>query len=120
MSPVRCAGIALALVVMSTPRIAAAQQGPQTALVLGSAFDTSSTVYALVANDRAREANPLLAHGGTVGFVIGKAATTAGLVWAIQKLYPNHRRIAQVIGYGGGAVLSGLAVRNVRVQQGHR
>lgn len=94
-----------------------AQSGPQTALILGSSVDAASTLYALQ-NPKAHEANPILAHGGTVGFLAGKVATTAGLTWAIQKMAPKHPKVAKVIGYGGGAVLGGLAARNV-VLSGH-
>jgi hypothetical protein len=90
-------------------------QGPQTALVIGSALDAGSTIYALHTNPRAHEANPMLAHGGTVGVLAGKVATTAALTWAIQRMAPSHPRVAKVIGYGGGAVLGGLAARNVAV-----
>src|SRR4051812_4178545 len=53
-----------------------AQSGPQTALILGSSLDAASTLYALQ-NPKAHEANPILAQGGTVGFLAGKVATTA-------------------------------------------
>lgn len=94
-----------------------AQTGPQTALTLGSIADAASTVYALQTNSRAREANPLLAHGGTVGMLAGKSASTAWLVWVTGKLQAKHPRVAKIVGYGGGAALSALAARNVSLAQ---
>jgi hypothetical protein len=92
-------------------------QGPQTALVIGSALDAGSTIYALRTNPRAYEANPILAHGGTVGVLAGKVATTAALTWAISRLAPTHPKVARWVGYGGGIALAGLAARNVAVAQ---
>jgi hypothetical protein len=114
-TPRRRAVVGLAVALALWPRAAVAQQVAQVALVIGSTLDTASTVYVLTVNPRTREANPLLAHGGSAGFVAGKTAATATLVWAIGKLAPTRPRLAKVIGYAGGAALAGLAVHNVRL-----
>lgn len=104
----------LVMAALGCPRSAHAQS-PQTVLTIASAADAASTVYALHANPRAREWNPALRMGGTPGLIAGKVVTTSALAWAIGKIAPTHPRLAKVIGYGGGAVLGGLAVNNVRL-----
>lgn len=99
--------------VVCPPRLHA--QAPQAALVIGSSLDAATTMYALKVNPRAYEANPLLAQGGLYGFAAGKAAATSALVLVITKLEKKHPRWAKVIGYGGGAALSGLAANNFRL-----
>ncbi len=89
---------------------------PSLALIGGSTADLLTTLAALRTVSGAREANPLLAHGGTVGLVAVKAGVTGVLVYGLRRLAPRHPRWAQAIGFGGGAVLAGVAVRNARLQ----
>jgi len=106
---------AIILGVMSSPWVLQAQSAPQVVLTIGSSLDAASTIYALRTNPNAKEANPILGQGGTAGLVVGKVATTSALVWIVGAMQKNHPVWAKVIGYGGGAALSGLAARNLSV-----
>jgi hypothetical protein len=89
---------------------------PYAALIAGSSVDLASTLYALHTTPGAHEANPLLAQGGTPGLIAGKLATTGLLVYMLTKIaHAGHPRAATVMGYIGGAALTGLAVRNARI-----
>ncbi len=95
---------------------ATAQTAPTAALVAGSTLDLATSVRALQ-QPNTREANPFLAHGGTAGLVAGKVATTAGLVWVMHRLATSgHATAAKVIGFGGGALLTSIAIRNERLR----
>lgn len=89
--------------------------GPYAAMIGGSGADLASTLYALKHTPGAVEANPLLSHGGDAGLVAGKVASTLGLAMLMKHLSKNHPTAAKVLGYGGGAALSGLAMHNMKV-----
>jgi hypothetical protein len=86
--------------------------GPYAALAGGSLADGISTVAALKRPGTV-EANPLL-KGGTAEMAAVKGGSTAALLWAMRELVKNgHPKVAKAIGYGGGAVLGGLAAHNM-------
>ncbi len=118
------AALALVMLLLVAPAVQAQDRplsssiGPSVALIAGSTLDLVSTLQALKTVPGAVEANPLLSHGGTAGLVVTKVALTAALVWSITHLtHQGHSRVASVIGYAGGIVLSGIAVHNARVGQ---
>ena len=89
---------------------------PSLALAIGSGLDLASTLYALHSTPGAVEGNPILAHGGTPGLVGMKVGIAAGAIWAVNRIAKQgHPTAAKVIGYVGGAVLSGIAYRNTQV-----
>ncbi len=115
--------LTLLVLALLTAAPVAAQESPRldlkpaVALAVGSGLDLASTLYALHSTPGAVEGNPLLAQGGTPGLIGMKLGTTAGLIWAMTKIsHQGHPTAAKVIGYVGGAVLSGVAVHNVRVR----
>lgn len=102
----------VALLLLLVPRVASAQAWP---IVVGSGFDLGTTLYDLHTLP-GHEANPFLAHGGTVGLIAVKSGATALLVVAVNRLtHEGHPRLAQVIGWTSGVVFSGVAIRNLRV-----
>jgi hypothetical protein len=92
------------------------QEVPMTVFAIGSSLDLVTTLHALSTVPGAHEANPLLSHGGTAGLIAGKTISTVGILWVMHRLAKaGHPTAARVIGYTGGAVLSGIAWRNTRV-----
>lgn len=88
---------------------------PYLALGAGSGIDLATTLAALHSG-AGREANPLLSHGGDAGLVLGKAASTAGLMLAMHALANHgHPTAAKAIGYIGGAGLGGIAAHNASI-----
>ncbi len=89
---------------------------PSLALAIGSGLDLASTLYALHSTPGAQEGNPILAQGGTPGLIGMKVGLAAGVIWAVTRIgHQGHPTAAKVIGYVGGAVLSGIAYRNTQV-----
>lgn len=86
---------------------------PYAALAGGSLADGISTVAALK-RPGTYETNPLLS-GGTAEMAAVKGGSTAALLWAMRELAKSgHPTAAKAIGYGGGALLGGLAAHNLR------
>lgn len=71
---------------------------PMAVLGLGQGLDNLSTNM----NIGHGEMNPLLPRPGWANAAM-QGATTAGLLYAIHKLGPNHPAIAKALGYGLGA-----------------
>ncbi len=87
---------------------------PTLALLTGSGLDLATTLIDLrAAPGQLKEGNPLLSHGGEMGLKSVKIASTVAIVVAMHLLETRgHSRVAKVIGYSGGIVLTGLAMRN--------
>jgi hypothetical protein len=113
----------LLLLALACPTAAGAQQifmpsalAPSLALAVGSGLDLAFTLDASTRG--ATEQNPLLAHHGTAGLVVTKAALTVALVVAITKLtHGGHPTLAKVLGYGGAIVFTSVALRNTGVRR---
>jgi len=89
---------------------------PYLVLTVGSSLDLATTLHALHTVPGAVEGNPLLNHGGDAGLIAGKVASTAALLFVMrQTALKGHPKLASVIGYVGGAVLTGVAMRNAQV-----
>ena len=96
---------------------ASAQDGPRTApkdayaaIVAGNLADYLSTETALQ-RPGTRELNPLMQTPARR--VAVKAIGTGVQLWAVHQLGQRHPRLARVVGYTLGGVLTGVAMRNL-------
>lgn len=88
---------------------------PYVVLTLGSSVDLATTLEA-IHSGRGKEGNPFLSHGGDAGLISVKVVSTAAVAVLMQSLAKRgHPRVAQVLGYAMGGVLTVVAARNARV-----
>ncbi len=109
---------ALLIVLLVASPVAAQTVDPKpiAAFIAGSSFDMGTTLYGLNSSPNVREGNPLLQVGGTPGLILIKSAATAAVAIALYRMTgQGHPKAAAVIGYLGGAVLSGIALHNMKV-----
>ena len=91
---------------------------PYAACAAGSAYDATTSLKAFRIPG-AYEQNPALRYGGTTGFVVGKAVTTAA--WLLVMRWAERRRHPAAVrwmGYGCGGALAWTGVRNARLRIG--
>ncbi len=84
------------------------------AMIGGNVADIATTLQA-IHDGRAREANPLMGHGGTAGMVAVKAATTAAEALLLERLAKQHPKAAYIAALTLGGIGAGLAVHNAKV-----
>ncbi len=109
---------ALLIVLLFASPVAAQTVDPKpiAAFIAGSSFDMATTLYGLQSSSAIYEANPLLQVGGTPGLILIKSAATAAVAIALYRMTgQGHPKAAAVLGYLGGAVLSGIALHNMKV-----
>lgn len=84
------------------------------AMIGGNVADIATTLQAIHAG-RAREANPLMGHGGTAGMVAMKAGTTAAEAFLLEKLAKEHPKAAYIAALTLGGIGGALALHNATV-----
>jgi hypothetical protein len=122
----RSAALLFALAVGASP--AGAQSSPRPAALIPlyvsygtlQGFDVHSTLKARAAGGR--EINPLITAtgGSTPALVITKTATTAGVVFAAERLRRSHPKGAVVLMVCANAALAAVVAHNYAVSRGAR
>ena len=85
-------------------------------LVTLQALDIHST-YSALSRSGAREANPVMAPvvGNKAAFTLVKASSTAGLLWATEKMWKKNRKAAIIFAAAANAGLAAVVSHNYRV-----
>lgn len=107
--------VPLVLLLLCLPSISSAQSTPRAPLwvmVAGHAADLASTEY-VMHSGCCREVNPIMG-ASTTQRVIVKSLGTVASAYLVHAIGRRHPRLAKVLGYGIGAAMTGVAVRNLQ------